>query len=327
MMNEYDNCKLCPRRCGIDRRKKAGYCGMTDRMMIARADLHFWEEPCISGKSGSGAVFFMGCPMHCAFCQNYNIANAKTDITSDGITVDRLAEIFFELKEKGANNINLVTADHFVPTVALAIEKAKTKGINIPFVYNTSSYINVETLKMLDGLIDVYLPDFKYMDSNLSYDLSKCRDYSKVALEAIEEMYRQVKKPRFYLKGDFLKTYDADWYNDMECEDEILIKSGVIVRHLILPGHENDSKAIIKTLLDKFGENIYLSVMNQYTPVMEESMAKKIGHEEFLNKLDDEIYNNILDYAIDCGIENGFFQDGATMEESFIPEFNEKGIS
>ncbi|MCR5467845.1 MAG: radical SAM protein [Lachnospiraceae bacterium] len=315
--------------CGMDRTKGIGICGMTDQMVLARAALHFWEEPCISAESGSGAVFFVGCPMHCAFCQNQSIANAENKGFSV-VSTERLVQIFFELKEQGANNINLVTADHFIPSVTAAIKMAKEKGFGLPFIYNTSGYVNVESLKMLEGLIDVYLPDFKYWDSSLAKDLSKCPDYPAVVKKAITEMVRQVGQPVFYKKNKNKECYTAAEYNEFEENDfenaEILIKRGVIVRHLILPEHTNDSKEIISYLLDEYGNKIYISIMNQYTPVISKEMAEKIGHSELLKRVIDAEYEGVIDYAIERGIENGFIQDGETNMESFIPEFDGTGI-
>ncbi|MCR5272910.1 MAG: radical SAM protein [Lachnospiraceae bacterium] len=334
----YSHCTLCPRNCGVDRTKNIGYCGMTDRIMIARADLHFWEEPCISGKSGSGAVFFMGCTMGCVFCQNNKIAKSRAEISDangekkSGEKEDcqKLIDIFFALKEKGANNINLVTADHFIPTVASAIRRAKEEGFDLPFVFNTSSYIKADSLKLLDGLIDVYLPDFKYISDKISWDLSGCSDYKKIAKMAIDEMFRQTGRPVFYMKGDKDTEIKPCDYNDMDEDvlekNEVLIRRGVIVRHLILPGHEKDSKELINMLIDDYGDNIYISIMNQYTPVIEEETARRIGHEELLKKLNDDAYEEVIGFAIENGIENGFIQDGETCDESFIPEFDPRGI-
>ena len=224
---EMSECKLCPRNCKKNRKnKEKGYCLMTDELCVARAALHMWEEPCISGEEGSGAVFFSGCTLRCVFCQNRNIAAAQTGKI---ISIDRLADIFLELQEKGANNINLVTPTHFVVQIAQAIKKARRNGLIIPIVYNTGSYENIETLKLLDGLIDIYLPDMKYMDSSLSLKYSNAKDYFDVASKALDEMFKQVGKPVFDKRG--------------------IMKRGMIVRHLILPGMTYDSKNVIKYFL------------------------------------------------------------------------------
>lgn len=295
-MNE---CRLCPRNCGVNRTTELGVCGESLEIRAARAALHMWEEPCISGESGSGTVFFTGCTLKCVFCQNGNIANGQV---GKKITVDRLVEIFFEQKNRGANNINLVTPTHFVPQIKEAIVKAKEGGFDLPFVYNTSSYENVSTLKMLDGLIDIYLPDLKYFSSELAKKYSKAEDYFEVAKRAIDEMVRQVGKPVF--------------------EDNGLMKKGVIVRHLLLPGGIEDSKKVIKYLYDTYGDNIFISIMNQYTPM------PLIGEKypELNRKVTDEEYDELVDYAIEIGVENGFIQEGETASESFIPEFDMEGI-
>lgn len=295
-------CDLCPRKCLTDRAKgEKGICGQTDKLKVARAALHFWEEPCISGEAGSGAVFFSGCPLHCVFCQNENIANGTV---GKEISVERLAEIFLELQEKGANNINLVTPGHFVPQITKALDQAKQEGLKLPIVYNTSSYETVETIKRLEGYVDIYLPDFKYMSSALSRKYSHAPDYAKVAKEAIAEMVRQTKEAQF-VDGD---------------EDNLILK-GTIVRHLMLPGCMEDSKRIIKYLHETYGNTIYISIMNQFTPL---SNLEK--YPELNRKINAEEYDALVDYAIDIGIENGFIQEGDTAEESFIPAFDCEGV-
>ena len=229
MSVDIKECRLCPRNCGVDRSQgQRGYCGMTQEIRLARASLHMWEEPCISGKNGSGTVFFTGCPLRCIFCQNREIALGDV---GKAVSIERLVEIFFELKAKGAHNINLVTPTHYVPQIAQALEKAKDAGLKLPVVYNTGSYENLETLKMLDGLIDIYLPDFKYDSSELAMKYSHAPDYREVADAAIHEMLRQVGKP----------VFDGD-----------MLQRGVIVRHLVLPGHTKDSKAIIRHLIEEY---------------------------------------------------------------------------
>ena len=295
-------CDLCPRKCLVDRKKgEKGICGQTENLKVARAALHFWEEPCISGDAGSGAVFFSGCPLHCVFCQNENIANGTV---GKEISVERLAEIFLELQEKGANNINLVTPGHFVPQITKALDLAKQEGLKLPIVYNTSSYETVETIKRLEGYVDIYLPDFKYMSSALSRKYSHAPDYAKVAKEAIAEMVRQTKEAQF-VDGD---------------EDNLILK-GTIVRHLMLPGCMEDSKRILKYLHETYGNTIYISIMNQFTPL---SNLEK--YPELNRKINAEEYDALVDYAIDIGIENGFIQEGDTAEESFIPAFDCEGV-
>ena len=296
---EMSECKLCQRNCKKNRKnKEKGYCLMTDELCVARAALHMWEEPCISGEEGSGAVFFSGCTLRCVFCQNRNIAAAQTGKI---ISIDRLADIFLELQEKGANNINLVTPTHFVVQIAQAIKKARRNGLIIPIVYNTGSYENIETLKLLDGLIDIYLPDMKYMDSSLSLKYSNAKDYFDVASKALDEMFKQVGKPVFDKRG--------------------IMKRGMIVRHLMLPGLLNDSKEVIKYLYDTYNDNCYISIMNQYTPLPQVRDIKELNRH--ITKRE---YNKVVDYAIDLGVENAFIQEGGADKDSFIPEFNYEGV-
>ena len=301
---------------------------------VARAALHFWEEPCISGTAGSGAVFFSGCNLGCVFCQNYAISRGHV---GKNITVQRLSDIFLELQDKGANNINLVTAGHFLPVVIDALEDAKNRGLSIPIVYNTSSYEKVEAIRDLDGLVDIYLPDLKYVSSRLSGDFSKAPDYFEVASKAIEEMVRQTGEPEFFVKKkaslnqqmslwESEDVMDAATYN--ECADdlmsegrEVLMKRVTIVRHLLLPGCTEDSKAVVKYLYETYGDSIFISIMNQYTP-----MPQVAGHPLLSRKVTDDEYNEVLDYAIDSGIENAFMQEGDVAEESFIPNFDCEGL-
>lgn len=315
-------CTLCPRNCGVDREMgEKGICGQTNELKVARAALHYWEEPCISGKEGSGAVFFSGCSLHCVFCQNRNIANGTAGKL---ISRERLAEIFLELQEKGANNINLVTAGHFVPQVIWALERAKRDGLRLPIVYNTSSYESVETIKMLEGLVDIYLPDFKYMDAALSARYSHAPDYSQVAKAAIAEMVRQTGTAEFAMaaeKEDREVTDMGERAAEDEMSEEGLMQRGTIVRHLILPGHTADSKEVIRYLYETYGDAIYISIMNQFTPL---SGLEK--YPELNRKLTEAEYDEVVDYAIELGVECGFIQEGETAEESFIPEFDGEGV-
>lgn len=295
-------CDLCPRKCLVDRKKgEKGICGQTENLKVARAALHFWEEPCISGDAGSGAVFFSGCPLHCVFCQNENIANGTV---GKEISLERLVDIFLELQEKGANNINLVTPGHFVPQIVKALDQAKKEGLTLPVVYNTSSYETVDTIKRLEGYVDIYLPDFKYMSQVLSKKYSHAPDYAEVAKAAIAEMVRQTGKAVF-VNGD---------------EDNLILR-GTIVRHLTLPGCMEDSMQILKYLHETYGDMIYISIMNQFTPL---SNLEK--YPELNRRITDEEYETLVDYAIEIGIENGFIQEGDTAEESFIPAFDCEGV-
>ena len=230
----FNECSLCPRNCRVNRNEAKGYCGETNKIRISRADLHFWEEPTISGDKGSGAVFFTGCPLKCVFCQNYDIAH---NLKGREVSEEELSDVFFRLKSKGAHNINLVTADHFIPLVAKAIKLSKERGIDLPFIYNSGGYVNVESLKLLDGLIDVYLPDFKYYSSFVSLKYSNARQYPSVAKNAIEEMVRQCGECVF---------------------ENGLIKKGVIVRHLVLPGNVADSKKVLDYLYNTYKDKIFI---------------------------------------------------------------------
>ncbi len=294
----YNNCTLCPRNCRVDRNKTKGYCKTSNKILVTRASLHMWEEPCISGKKGSGTVFFGGCNMGCVYCQNARIRDGKV---GKEISSQRLAEIFFELKDKGANNINLVTPTHFVPDIIKALDIANVQNLNIPVVYNTSGYEKVETLKMLDGYIDIYLPDFKYYSKETAKEYSNAPDYTDCAKKALAEMFCQVGKPAFY--------------------DDGIMKKGVIVRHLLLPQHTEESKQIIKYLYDTYKDNIFISIMNQYTP-----MPQVANHPILNQRVTDEEYEKLIDYAVDIGVEKGFIQEGETAKESFIPPFNNEGV-
>lgn len=259
-----------------------------------------WEEPCISGENGSGTVFFSGCSMRCVFCQNYNIANGKI---GKKISIERLSDIFIELQQKNAANINLVTPTHYVIHIIEALKLAKVKGLKIPIVYNSSGYESVETLKLLNGIIDIYLPDFKYFSSKLSEKYSNVKDYFDVAKLAIDEMVRQRKKAVF-----------------IDNDENNLMKSGVIVRHLLLPTHLEDSKKVIKYLYEKYGNDIYISIMNQYTPM------PNVKYDELNHKVSNKEYEQLVNYAIELGVENGFIQEGKTAGDSFIPQFNYEGV-
>lgn len=295
-----NNCILCPRNCGINRdRGSKGFCGESNSVRIARAALHFWEEPVISGDNGSGAVFFTGCNLKCIFCQNASIAASEV---GKEVSIEALAEIFLKLQGEGANNINLVTASHYVPQVAECIRMARKSGLTIPIVYNTSSYEKPETLRLLDGLVDIYLPDFKYMDAKLAKAYSNAEDYPEIAQTAIAEMYRQVGKPAF----------DAD---------SGLMRKGVIVRHLVMPGAVGNAKAVIDYLYGTYGDNIYISLMNQYTPVKEFA-----EYPELNRKVTKREYEKVIQYALDLGVENAFIQEGETAQESFIPAFDLTGV-
>lgn len=292
-------CHLCPRNCGVDRLTgQKGFCGVDAGIMVARAALHMWEEPCISGKEGSGAVFFSGCSLGCAFCQNRTISKGQSGKV---ITVEHLAELFLNLQAQKANNINLVTAGHFLPQVREAIILAKERGLTIPVVYNSSGYEKAEMLRYLDGLVDIYLPDLKYLEADLAGKYSHAKAYPEVAMKALEEMVRQVGTPEFDERG--------------------MMKKGVIVRHLLLPGHVRNSKKVLEYLYGTYGDQIYISLMNQYTP-----MPAMKDDPQLSRKVTDREYDRLLDHAISFGVTNCFIQEGETAKESFIPEFNGEGV-
>lgn len=302
--SDLSSCRLCPRACGADRIEGVrGACGETTQLRLARAALHFWEEPCISGARGSGAVFFTGCQLRCIYCQNQPIAHG--DVGKE-ITPSRLTEIFYELEAKGANNINLVTPDHFIPQIAAAIRSAKEKGFSLPFVYNTSSYVTVEALRMLDGLIDIYLPDLKYLDEIHAKDYSGAPDYPAVAEAALREMYRQVGPATFM---------------HVQNEEEPMMARGMVVRHLLLPGALDDAMRIVAYLYDTYGNDIYMSLMSQYTPG--EAVAE---HPLLRRRVRRKDYEALVDYAIALGVENAFIQEGSAADESFIPAFDYEGV-
>ena len=293
------SCTLYPRKCKVNRlEEQRGYCKMDGTLRVARAALHMWEEPCISGEKGSGAVFFTGCGLRCCFCQNRDIAIGDW---GKEITVERLGDIFLELQEKGAANLNLVTGVHYVPYIISALESAKKRGFILPVVYNSSGYEEIETLRMLEGYVDVYLPDMKYLDKNLAKDFSNAPDYPDAARAAIKEMVRQT--------GPCV--FGTDGY----------IKRGTIVRHLILPGHTKNSIAVLDYLYHTYGENIMISVMNQFTPVYEQEKYTELNR-----KVTRREYEKVLNTALDMGITKGYFQEGKTASESFIPAFDCEGV-
>ena len=304
MQQAYTSCQLCPRACQVNREDdQTGVCGVTSKLKVARAALHFWEETCISGSKGSGTVFFSGCSMHCVFCQNQQIAQG---LVGKEISKERLAEIFLELQQKGANNINLVTPGQYVPHIVWAVEQARRKGLQIPIVYNTSAYETVDTIKQLEGIVDVYLPDFKYWNPQLAAKYSNAPDYPEVAKAAIAEMVRQQPVAEF--------MYD-------ETQGVDIIQQGVIVRQLLLPGQLMDAKRIIRYLHETYGNQIYISLMSQYTP-----LAHVAQYPELNRKVDRKTYDKYVDYAIEIGIENGYIQEEDVAEESFIPLFDGEGV-
>lgn len=316
--NRISKCMECPRECGADRANGTGFCGAGALPKIARAALHFWEEPCISGTNGSGTVFFSGCSLRCVYCQNRKIALG--DVGTE-VSYERLSEIYLELQEQGAHNINLVTPTHETDAVIRSLERAKRQGLRVPVVYNTGSYEKVENLKRLEGLVDVWLPDLKYYSSELSARYSSAPDYFAVASPAIAEMYRQAGKPVFAPLKD-----EADGKAQARTDDDELqlIKRGVIVRHMVIPTHTADSKKIIEYLYRTYGDDIFISIMSQYTPVIDAATAKQ--YPELARKVTEREYDTVVDYAIELGVENAFIQEGDVAEESFIPAFDGTGV-
>ena len=301
---EYASCTLCPRECSSKRSDGAfGICSESNRLYVTRAALHMWEEPCISGSKGSGAVFFAGCPLKCVFCQNFEISRGTF---GKEISVERLSDIFLELQEKGANNINLVTPTHYVPHIVAAAHSAREKGLAIPFVYNTSGYEKPETLEKLRGIVDVFLPDFKYYDSATAALFSKAPDYPEVAKAAVEKMVDMVGAPSFDPATG-------------------IIQKGVIVRILVLPAHTNEAIKIVRYLYEKYADNIYLSIMSQYTP-LPEIIPTGSEYDCLRRSVTKREYDKVINAALDMGVTNAFFQEGAVAKESFIPPFDLEGV-
>ena len=289
------NCMLCPRKCGVNRYLEKGFCGATNKIKLAYYSLHMWEEPIISGDSGSGTIFFSNCNLRCLYCQNKRIS---IDGYGKLISNKRLKEIMLELQEKGAHNINLVTPTHYVPNIISVLKKIKNKELHIPVVYNTSSYESIGTIISCRNLVDIYLADLRYFDDKLGEKYSLCSNYFENATMAIDEMYRQVGSPVFDENG--------------------LLKKGLVVRVLILPGHSDDSKRIIEYLYKTYGDDIFISIMNQYTPI------NKCKYSNLNRKVTDEEYDSVVDYALGLGVKNAFVQEGEAASESFIPDFNKK---
>lgn len=298
-------CSICPRQCNIDRSISKGFCGEFDTVRLARAALHYYEEPSISGTNGSGAIFFSGCNLKCVFCQNESIANNNTGLE---VSTDKLADIMLDLQNQNAHNINLVTPSHYIYQIKEALILAKERGLTIPIVYNSSGYELASSIKELDGLVDIYLPDFKYMDDELAIKYSKAPNYSEYAKEAIKEMYRQVGSPKL--------------------DDLGLMKKGVVVRHLLLPLGVNNAKKVVSYLYDTYKDDIYISIMNQYTPMADTPSMQSVSqlYPELFRKVTKREYNRLIDYVLSLNIINAYFQEGDTASDSFIPDFDYTGI-
>jgi len=299
MLNMLKSCRLCPRNCAVNRLEgNLGFCKSGRNVKVACVSLHQWEEPCISGTNGSGTVFFSNCNLQCSFCQNHKIS---TEGLGKEISIERLSEIFLEQQKRGAHNINLVTPTHYVPQIIESLKIAKSKGLDIPIIYNTNSYENIQTLQSLKGYIDVYLPDLKYFDDKYSCKYSNSPNYFTHAIKAIAEMFSQVGEFNINSKG--------------------LIEKGVIIRHLMLPGLLFDSKKIIDYVYNTFGNSVYISIMNQYTP-----MPQINKHIEINRPLNPKHYDSLINYCITLGIKNAFIQEDETCSESFIPDFDLTGV-
>ena len=291
-------CNLCPRNCNINRDTASGYCRVSDKIKISRAALHFWEEPCISAENGSGTVFFSGCNMGCVYCQNQDISHGAF---GKEITTERLAEIFLELQAQKAHNVNLVTPTHYAPQIVDAVKLARANGLTIPVVYNTSSYEKAESIERLKGTVDVYLPDFKYISSDIAQKYSFCADYPETAKKAVDTMIKQTGPCVF--------------------DEDGIIKKGVIVRVLVLPGYTEEAKKIVEYLYTTYGDDIYISIMSQYTPCTDLGKYPEINR-----KLTQQEYDDVVDFAVELGLENGFLQEGEAASESFIPPFDLQGV-
>lgn len=295
-------CELCPRRCRADRAAgERGVCGATDTLRLARSALHFWEEPPISGEEGSGTVFFSGCPLKCVYCQNHEISTGNFGID---VSPERLAQIMLELQDQGALNINLVTATHYAHLLPEAIAAARARGLVVPIVYNTSGYERVEAVRELDDLVDIWLTDFKYADARLGRALSHVPDYPSVAQSALIEMARQLER-----HGGGAARADGTWTR------------GIIVRHLVLPGHTEDSCRVLDLIWDAVGD-VPISVMNQYTP----NAAMRAAGGELARAVTREEYERVLDHADDLGFTQMFWQEGGAVDESFTPPFDTTGV-
>ncbi len=294
-----NQCKICPRKCNIDRSKSKGFCGADNKIHIARAALHHWEEPCISGSHGSGTIFFCGCNLKCVYCQNIEISRYKNN--GARITEDRLAQICYELKEKGAHNINLVTPTHYLSQIKNVLSEIK-RDIGIPIVYNCGGYELSDSLNTLDGLIDIYLTDIKYMDNALAKKYSLADNYFSIAVNALSEMIRQTGRP----------TFDKDG----------LMQKGVIVRHLVLPSHRKDSIEILKYLKTNYGtDKFILSLMSQFTPNNNLSDFPEINR-----KITSFEYNSVTDCAYDLGFTNAYIQEKSSAAKEYTPPFDLTGV-
>lgn len=298
-MLDITNCNLCPRRCGVNRTKRVGFCGAGEKVRIALVSLHQWEEPCLVGAKGAGTVFFSYCSLRCVYCQNHAISHGGQGVE---VTTERLAEIFLEQQARGAATLDLVTPTHYVPQIIAALDIAKARGLTLPVVYNSSAYENVETIEALKGYVDVYLPDMKYMSAASGGEYSAAVDYFAAASAAITRMVEQVGPVQFAADGQ--------------------LRRGVLVRHMVLPGHRHESMDIVKWLWETFGKTVQVSLMNQYTP-----MYKAAEHKPLNRRLTTFEYDSVVDYALQLGMENAYIQERRSASAEFVPDFNGAGVA
>ena len=298
-MLDITNCNLCPRRCGVNRTKRVGFCGAGEKVRIALVSLHQWEEPCLVGAKGAGTVFFSYCNLRCVYCQNHAISHGGQGVE---VTTERLAEIFLEQQARGAATLDLVTPTHYVPQIIAALDIAKARGLTLPVVYNSSAYENVETIEALRGYVDIYLPDMKYMSAASGKEYSAAADYFAAASAAITRMVEQVGPVQFAADGQ--------------------LRRGVLVRHMVLPGHRHESMDIVKWLWETFGKTVQVSLMNQYTP-----MYKAAEHKPLNRRLTTFEYDSVVDYALQLGMENAYIQERRSASAEFVPDFNGAGVA
>ena len=301
LLRVLQDCELCPRKCRVDRSKTKGFCGASDKVKIALVSLHKWEEPCLVGENGAGTIFFSNCNLCCVYCQNYEISQLSCGAE---VEIDRLAEIFLEQQSRGAANIELVTPTHYVPQIIEALKISKTRDLRLPIVYNTNGYDNIETIEMLRGYVDIFLPDLKYCNNEMAYSYSAAPRYFEIATAAIKKMF--------------------DITGKIEFDDSGQLKRGVIVRHLILPNYRHDSMKIVEWLYKTFGDDIYISLMNQYTPmfkVVESKQYKKLNR-----RLTTFEYDSVVNHAAELGVKNCYIQIGKTSDKSFVPNFDCTGV-
>lgn len=293
-----ENCMLCPRRCGVDRRESVGFCGAGALARIALVSLHHWEEPCLTGDNGAGTVFFSYCNLRCCFCQNHEISHGGKGVE---VTDERLAELFLEQQQRGAATLDLVTPTHYVPQIIHALDMARTKGFRLPVVYNSGAYETVETIESLRDYVDVFLPDLKYIEAASAKEYSQAEDYFPVASAAIRRM--------------------VEIAGSLQFDEDGQLRRGVLVRHLVLPGHRHESMRVLDWLWQTFGDTIQISLMNQYTP-----MYKAAEHKGMNRRLTTFEYESVVNHAVDLGITNCYVQEGQTASEKFVPTFDNRGV-